>query len=67
MQSSPDTLWVLLTGFASMAWGTASEYILLDQPEHVWLSWFLQPKWNIVGSFLDVMSQFELINYKFPK
>ena len=44
MLNLPDTLWVLLSGFASMAWSTASESMVLDLPDLDWSrAKFLEP------------------------
>ena len=55
MPSSPDTLWVLLTGFASMAWSTALESTLLGLPNFARLSGFLQPQRNFFHCLVTVL------------
>ena len=41
--TSPDTLYVLLTGFASMAWSTVLESTVLNLPDQVRTSRLFHP------------------------
>ena len=41
-------LWVLLAGFASVAWSMALESMVLSQLDLAWSSKFLQPKQNFI-------------------
>ena len=53
--SLPDTLWVLLIGFASMAWSTALESLVFSLPNLVWVSRFLQPKQDFSNHLVPVL------------
>ena len=46
--SSPDTLGVLLDGFTSRTWSTATEFAILDRHELAWWSRFLGPERNFL-------------------
>ena len=46
MLTLPDTLWVILTGFASMAWSMALESVVLGLPDLAWSSRILRPEQN---------------------
>ena len=46
MLSSPDIRQVQLSGIASMAENTASEFIVLGLDDIAWLLRLLQPQWN---------------------
>ena len=78
MTSSPDTLRVIFTRFASLVCRMVWESIVLGLPDLAGSSWFLQLKrnflnllasvlWstNVFGCFCGVMSQFELVKHKF--
>ena len=49
-----DILWVLLITFAFMAWSTALESTLLDQPNFAWLLRFLQSEQNFFNHLVTV-------------
>ena len=53
--SSSDTLKVLVIGFTSMAWCTASESLDLDIPNVAWSSKFLQPEQNFLNNLVTVL------------
>ena len=61
MSSLPGTLWVLLTGFVSLAWCTAAEYTVLGQPDLAWSKQFFRP----VRSFFKPSIDFIVINWAF--
>ena len=54
MQTSPDTLWMLLDGFASTAWNMALESLVLGLPNFARSSRFLQPKWGFLKHLASV-------------
>ena len=56
MPSSPDTLWVLFTGFKSMSWSTTSESTFLVLTDIAWSSKFLQPEWNFLNYLITVIN-----------
>ena len=53
--SSPDTLWVLLTGFPYMTLSMALEPMVLGLPDLSWLSRFLQPKQNFSSHLVSLL------------
>ena len=58
--SLPDTLWVLLSRFASVDWSTALKSMVLILPDIAWSSRFLQPKqnfWTIWLLYRDQLCQ----------
>ena len=60
MPSSPDTLPVLLSGFASIAWGTLSESTLLGLPNLAWSSRFFRSEQNSWTIWLQSYDQLRL-------
>ena len=56
MPSSPDTLWVLLARFVSMAWSTTSEFTVWGLPDLAWLLRFLQPKQNFLNCLITLIN-----------
>ena len=44
-----------MTGFAFMAWSTASESTVLDLPDLIWSSRFLPSAWNFFNHLLTVL------------
>ena len=61
---SRDTLQVLLAGFASMVWNTASKFIVLGSLDIVWLLKFWQPEQNFlyhlaIALWSTILSPFE--------
>ena len=59
--SLPDTLRVLLTGFASMAKSTASESTLSGSPDLTLSLRFLQPE----QIFIDYLGRFHFLHNKY--
>ena len=55
MLNLPDTFRMLLARFASMAWSTPSEPIVLSLPDLAWLSKFLQSKQNFSNHLVNVL------------
>ena len=54
MPNSPDTLPVLLAGFAFMAWSIASDSMVLGLSDLAWLR-FLQPKQNFLNHLATII------------
>ena len=55
MLNSPDTLQVLLTGFASMALSMALELMILGLIDIAWSLWFLQPEQNFSNQIVTIL------------
>ena len=55
MPSLSDTLWMLLAGFASMAWSMASEPLVLGLPFLALSLRFLQTNQNIVNHLFTIL------------
>ena len=55
MSSSLDTFLVLIGGYASMAWSTVSEPVVLGLPDLAWSTNYLQPKWNFCNRLVAVL------------
>ena len=73
MPNSPDTLQVLLTGFAFMGWSMTLESMVLGLPDFTWSLRFLQPEkilwiicllyWNLLCLHLSYNNIFSCLNF----